>query len=385
MGVLTLTSLIPTIYEALDTVSREQTGFIRSVTIDAMAARAAVNQTVMSPVVGPMAAENLNVGNVPADTPNQTIQNVPVTVTKSRSVPFGITGEENRGLNSAGTTQRINQDRIAQAIRTLANEVEADLGALHVGASRAIGTAAGTPFGTAGVLTDMANARQMMEENGAPLSDLRMVLGSTSANRLRGVQSSLFRVNEAGTDELLRSGTIGNLMGFGIAWSPQVRAAVPVGNGSAYTSSNAVLSVGQTQIPVITGTNAILAGDIITFANDPNQYVVAAGVTGPGTITIAEPGLRVGQAAGTRALTIIAATTRNMFFHRGAIVLAARAPAMPDGGDMADDVLNITDPVSGITFEFCVYRQKRQIRWEVNLAWGVAVVQPRHIGLLIGA
>jgi hypothetical protein len=67
------------------------------------------------------------------------------------------------------------------------------------------------------------------------------------------------------------------------------------------------------------------------------------------------------------------------------MVLAARAPAMPDGGDMADDVLNITDPVSGITFEFCVYRQKRQIRWEVNLAWGVAVVQPRHIGLLIGA
>ena len=45
----------------------------------------------------------------------------------------------------------------------------------------------------------------------------------------------------------------------------------------------------------------------------------------------------------------------------------------------------ITDPVSGISYEFCLYRQKRQIRYEVNLAWGVKAVQPRHIGLLIGA
>lgn len=385
MGVLTLTGLIPTIYAAMDQVSREQTGFIRSVSIDANAARAAVGQAVMSPVVGPMVAEDLTPGNVPADTPNQTINNVQVTVTKSRSVPFGITGEENRGLNSAGTTELVNQQRIAQAIRTLANEVEADLGALHTRASRAIGTAAGTPFGTAGNLTDFASARRLMEENGAPLSDLRMVLGSTSVERLRGVQNTLFRVNEAGSDELLRTGTIGTVQGFGVAWSPQVRAAVPVGTGTSYTTSAATLSVGQTSIPVITGSGTILAGDIITIANDPNQYVVATGVSAPGTIVLQEPGIRVAQASGARNITIVAATTRNMFFHRGAIVLAARAPAMPDGGDSADDVLTITDPVSGIAFEFCVYRQKRQTRWEVNLAWGVAAVQPRHMGLLIGA
>lgn len=385
MGTLTLTNLIPTIYEAMDVVSREQTGFIRNVTVDGQASRAAVNQSVLSPVVGPMTAENLTVGNVPADTPNQTINNVSITITQSRSVPFGITGEENRGLNNAGTTQQVNRDRIAQAIRTLANEVEADLGALHTRASRAIGTAAGTPFGTAGNLSDFASARRMMEENGAPLSDLKMVLGSTSLERLRGVQSTLFRVNEAGSDELLRTGNVGTVQGFGVAWSPQVRAAVTVGTGSGYTTSVATLSVGQTSIPVITGSGTILAGDIITIANDPNQYVVATGVSAPGTITIAEPGLRVAQASGARNITIVAATTRNMFFHRGAMVLAARAPAMPDGGDMADDVMMITDPVSGIAYEFCVYRQKRQIRWEVNLAWGVAAVQPRHMGLLIGA
>lgn len=385
MGVLTLTSLIPTIYEAMDTVSREQTGFIRNVTVDSNAARAAVGQAVLSPVVGPMVAENLTVGNVPADTPNQTINNVSITISKSRSVPFGITGEENRGLNIAGTTSQINRDRIAQALRTLSGEVEADLGALHVSASRANGTAAGTPFGTANNLADFAAARRMMEENGAPLSDLKMVLGSTSLERLRGVQSTLFKVNESGTAELLRTGAVGTVQGFDVAWSPQVRTAVTIGTGAAYTSSAAATTVGQTVIPVITGAGTFLAGDIITMAGDPNQYVVAAALGAPGNLTIAEPGLRVAQGAATRAITFIAATTRNMFFHKGALQLAARAPAMPDGGDMADDVMLISDPVSGIAYEFAIYKQKRQIRWEVNLSWGVAAVQPRHIGLLIGS
>lgn len=385
MGTLTLTGLIPTIYEAMDTVSREQTGFIRNVSMDSGAERAALNQVVMSPVVGPMVAEDLTVGNVPADTPNQTINNVQITISKARSVPFGITGEENRGLNNAGTTQRVNADRIAQAIRTLTSEIEADLGALHTRASRAIGTAAGTPFGTAGDLGDFAAAKRMMEENGAPQTDLKMVLGSTSIERLRGKQNTLFRVNEAGSDELLRTGVVGTVQSFGVAWSPQVRAAVTVGTGASYVTSVAALTVGQTSIPIITGSGTVLAGDIVTFANDPNQYVVATGVAAPGTIVIAEPGLRVAQASASRVMTITAATTRNMFFHRGAIQLAVRAPAMPDGGDMADDVVMVSDPVSGLQLEFAVYKQKRQIRWEVNAAWGVAAVQPRHMGLLIGS
>ena len=110
-----------------------------------------------------------------------------------------------------------------------------------------------------------------------------------------------------------------------------------------------------------------------------------ADVSGGGSIVIAEPGLRVAIAASNTVITTIAATTRNMFFHRSAIQLATRAPAMPDGGDSADDVMIVTDPVSGVAFEFCVYKQKRQVRYEVNLAWGVKMVAPRHCGILIGA
>jgi hypothetical protein len=110
-----------------------------------------------------------------------------------------------------------------------------------------------------------------------------------------------------------------------------------------------------------------------------------ADVSNGGSIVIAEPGLRVAMSTAAKAITVVAATKRSMFFHRSAIQLLTRAPAMPDGGDMADDVLMITDPVTGIAYEFVVYRGKRQVRYEVNLAWGVKMVAPRHSGLLIGA
>ena len=390
MAALTLTSLLPTIYEAMDVVSREMVGFIPAVARDSQAERAALNQTIMSPVVGAMTAEDINVGAYPADTPAQTIGNVSMTISKARSVPFGVTGEENRGLNTAGTMGTINRDRMAQALRTLTNEVDTDLAALHIYASRAYGTYNSTPFGTAADLSDFAQARKILDDNGSPQSDMHMVLGSTAVGNIRGKQSGLFKINEAGTDQLLRFGVLGDVMGFALHNSAATKAAVTAGtnNGSAAVN-NAGYAVGATTLTLASaGTGTIIAGDIITIAGDTNKYLVVTGdadVSGGGSIVIAEPGLRVAIAASQTVITTIAATTRNMFFHRSAIQLATRAPAMPDGGDSADDVMIVTDPVSGIAFEFCVYKQKRQVRYEVNLAWGVKMVAPRHCGILIGA
>ena len=385
MAALTLTSLVPSIYEAMDVVSRELVGFIPAVARDSNAERAALGQSVISPVVGAMAAENLVAAAYAADTPAQTIGNVQMTISKARSVPFGITGEESRGLNSAGTKATINRDRIAQALRTLTNEVESDLAALHVGASRAYGTYNATPFGTAGDLSDFAQSRRILDDNGAPQSDLHMVLGSTAVANIRGKQSGLFKVSEAGTDDLLRRGTLGDVEGFALHNSAQVKTGVTVGTVTATVDATGY-AVGSTSLTLSAAAVALLAGDIITFAGDTNQYVVAEALSGTGgVLKIAEPGLKQAMSAATKAITVVGATTRNMFFQRSAIQLATRAPAMPDEGDAADDVMLVTDPVSGITYEFVIYKQKRQVRYEINLAWGVKMIAPRHCGILIGA
>ncbi|MBV6321908.1 P22 coat - protein 5 family protein [Duganella sp. HSC-15S17] len=389
MGILTLNGLIPTIYEAMDTVSRELVGFIPAVSRDSTAAQAAVGQVVMSPVVGALPAEDLVAAAYADVAPSRTIGNVQMTISKARSVPFGITGEETRGLQSSGTLGTINRDSIVQAFRTLTNEVETDLAALHIYASRAYGTFNVTPFGTAADLSDFAQSRKILDDNGVPQSDLHMVMGSSAVANIRGKQSGLFKVNEAGSDDLLRRGALGSVEGFDLHNSGQVKKAVTAGTGASATTNAAGYAVGATTITLASaGTGAAIAGDIMTVAGDTEKYVIVTGdtdVSNGGTIVIAEPGLQKAIPASATALTLIAATTRNMFFHRSAIQLATRAPAMPEGGDSADDVVLITDPYSGITYEFCLYRGKRSVRWEVNLAWGVKAVAPRHIGLLIGA
>lgn len=388
MGTLTLNSLIPTIYNAMNVIARERVGFIRAVSRDSSAERAALNEVIMSPVVGVMQAEDLAPAAYAADTPNQTIGNVQMAITKARSVPFGITGEETKGLQNAGTLGNINEQRITQALRTLSNEVESDLAALHTKMSRAYGTPGTVPFGTASDLSDFAQTRKILDDNGAPESDLHLVLGTAAIANIRGKQSTLFRVNEAGSDEMLRTGRIAQVEGYDIHSSGQVKQNVVVGTAAASTTNTTGYAAGSTVIGLAAaGTGTYIAGDIVKFAGDPNMYLLVSGdsnTSDGGSIVLAAPGLMQALPGAATAITVVAAATRNMFFQRAAIQLATRSPAMPEGGDDADDVMLVTDPISGITFEFAVYKQKRQVRYEVNLAWGVAAPNPHLGGVLLG-
>jgi hypothetical protein len=73
-----------------------------------------------------------------------------------------------------------------------------------------------------------------------------------------------------------------------------------------------------------------------------------------------------------------------MAFSRSAIILATRAPAVPEEGDLAVDRMLITDPVSGLTFEIAMYMEYRRVRYEVSCAWGCANIKPAHTAILLG-
>lgn len=384
----TLTGLIPTIYNGLDVVSRELIGFIPNVQRDATAESGAVNQTVRSPVVPTIAGENITAGNTPADSGDQTVGYVDLSITKARAFPIRWTGEEQLSVTKDGVINTILSNQFAQAFRAAANEVEADLAALYVASSRAYGTAGTTPFATAADLSDFANANRILDDNGAPASGRSMILGGAARANLEGKHSELFKVNESGdAGALLRQRQQRQLMGFNLGYSGGV-AAVTKGTGASATTNTAGYAIGATVITLASaGTGTILAGDVITFAGDTNKYVVASGdadVSGGGTITLAAPGLRQAIPASATAITLGANYTANMFFSQNALLLAARTPAMPAGGDDADDVTTVTDPISGLVFQIAVYKQYRRIKYEVGLAWGVKCVKPEHCGILLG-
>lgn len=385
----TLTGLIPTLYESLDVVSREGVGFIPAVQRDnGNFARAAVGQTVNVPIVPQVTPVNLVPGVTAPNDGDQVISTVPLTLSRSMSSAIRWNGEEELGLNNNGPgTGSILVNQFAQAFRGLVNQVESDIATAAVkAASRATGTAGSTPFATAANLTDSASLARILDENGAPMGDRHLVLSAPAMQNLRGTQANLFKVNEAGTDDLLRRGTIGQLEGFGLHYSPQVKTIVG-GTGSGFVTG-AAYPIGATIIAVSTGTGTINAGDVVRFAGDTNQYAVVSGTTGPGSITIGVPGLKVAQGASGVAVTIVGSYTPNIAFTRDALVLATRAPALPSFGgqtkDMADDHLKVTDPVSGLTFDVGVYYQFYQVNIRVSLVWGVAVIKQDHIAILEG-
>lgn len=384
----TLTGLVPTIYTGLDVVSRELIGFIPNVMRDATAQSGAVGQTVRSPIVPEISLENITAAATPADSGDQTVGYADVSISKSQAAPIRWTGEEQLSVSQFGQYNRILADQFAQAFRALANAVETDIGALYAKASRAYGSAGSAPFGTASDLTDLSQVNKILDDNGAPASERVLIVDSSARANLEGKHSELFKINESGdAGALLRQRIMRQLQGFTMGYSAGV-AYHTKGTGTGYDiNQGAGESIGQTTLTLDGGTagaSGVKAGDVVTFAGDTNKYVVTTGQSGAtGDIVIAKPGL-LKLAADATEMTIGDSYRANLAFSRNAIVLAARTPAMPAGGDDADDVMNVTDPVSGLTFQVAMYRQYRRVKFEVGLAWGVQMVKPEHCAILLG-
>ena len=377
----TLTPFIKDMNAALDTVSREATGMISAVRRDSNAERAAIGQTIDSFVAPAATAMDITPAVTPPDDGDQTLGNKTIAITKARRVPFRWAGEEELGLNNSGLDPAmIRQDQIKQAMRTLINEIEADLTSLYVDASRATGVAATTPF--VSNLSESADVLEVLINNGAPQDDLQMVISTGAGANLRTL-TQLTKANEAGSDDTLRRGVLLDVHGFAIRESAQIKSHTK-GTGTGYLVNNSPgpYAIGATSIDVDTGSNTILAGDVVTAAGDANKYINGTALSG-GVIVLNEPGLRQTLADGV-ALTVGNNYVANMAFARSAIALATRAPALPKEGDMATDRILITDPETGLTFEVAIYAQYRQVQYELSIAWGFGSLKDEHIAIMLG-
>ncbi len=389
----TLTAIIPDIYAALDTVSRELQGFIPSAMRAPGVERAAVGQSVPYPIAPVQVASDIVPAMQVPEPPDNTVATGFMAITKARKVPWGFTGEEQRALNSGGANGpgylSVQGMIIAQALRTLTNEIEADLSAeAAANASRAYGTAGTTPFAPGGTtpLADVALLRKILDDNGAPLSGRSLIINTAAGANLRSVPN-LTRVNEAGTQMTLRQGELLDLHGFSIKETGQA-VSHTTSTAAGATTNAAGYAVGARTITLASaGTGTITAGEVVTFAGDTNKYVVVTGdtdVSNGGTIVLAEPGLRVAIPAAATAITKTATYTASVGFSMDALHVAMRPPARPAEGDLAVDVMLVTDVRSGVTFEISVYPGYRKMEAEVALAWGMKATKREHIALLLG-
>lgn len=377
-----LTKLIPDLYQNLDEVSRELTGFLPSVARNSSAARAALGESVIVPVSTAMESGNVTPSMTVPEPEDLTMDNVAIQITKSRNVSFGLTGEEFQGVNNGVGANYILGENIKQAVRTLVNEMEKDVAIeAAVGSSRAFGTAGSTPF--ASDLTDAAHIKKILDDNGAPMGGRSLIIDSTAGVNLRSL-TQLTNIGDAGTNMTLRQGELLNLFGFSIKESAGI---YNVAQSSIEGVTLSAAEIGATELTIKAATSGSLkAGDVITIAGDDNKYVVAesnSSLSAGGKIKIAKPGLLHVVADGS-SVTVVAASARNIAFTKNAIQLVTRAPALPAGLDAAIDSYILTDSRSGMAFEVRVYQGYRKMRMEVACAWGVKVIKPEHVATLLG-
>lgn len=377
-----LTDLAADIYRAADVVGREQIGILPSITINSGSEAAALNDTVRSHFTRTPSVGTLTPSMTVPEGTDQTVDNKTLVIDTTAGVPIPWTGEDMKHVSNGAGFETIYGDQIAQAMRAISNQMESAVwAAAYKAASRAHGTSGTTPFGSN--FNEIAEVRQILVDNGMPMDGMSTLAMNTAAGtKLRNL-ASLQKVNEAGSSTLLRQGELLNLQGLMLKESAGVGIHTK-GTGSAYTTNTAGYAVGATAITVITGTGTVLAGDVVTFAGDSNQYVVESGIAAAGTITLAAPGLRQAIPAAATAMTVTNSYTGNLAFHKSAIEIAVRPMADPAGGDAAVDKLLVQDPWSGLVFEIAAYKGFKKAMFLVSCVYGVKAWKSAHIATLKG-
>jgi hypothetical protein len=384
-----LTNLAADIYKAADVVGRELVGFIPASTINSDAsARAAKGGTIRAHFTR---TPSVNSSFAPAMTipegTDQTIDNKTMTVNSYASVQIPWTGEDIKHVNNGSGFESIYGDQVMQAMRAIVNTIEAAAAsAAYVAASRAVGAAGTTPF--ASNHNTIAEVRQVLVDNGCPATDgqISLVLNTAASTNLRNI-AVLQQANTSGTTALLRQGVLLDLQGMMIRESAQIVSHTK-GAGTGYdVDLTAGYAVGDTTIHLDGGTvntTGIKAGDVVTFAGDSNKYIVGTGtVQVEDDIVLNSPGLRA-TLADTVEMTIGNSYTPNVAFHRSALEVAVRAPALPQGGDAAVDIMTVQDPWSGLVFDIAAYRGYMKSMFEVRCLYGVKAWKSQHIATLMG-
>lgn len=213
--------------------------------------------------------------------------------------------------------------------------------------------------------------------------DEEVSLGTVSAQVLQGNFAQAFRsIRNAVEADLAALATSGTIAAMGTAETTpfasdlsdiaQIRKALrkagaPVDGLALVVDPSAFANI-LTKSTVVSNANAnVDSKSVLELAQIPMIY-----------------NMNIGESAGI--ITVDEATdyVANMFFHRNAIQLVARAPKVPSAGDSAFDRTSVVDPATGLVYTISAYKQYKQISYEIGLAWGCAVVKPEWIGILKG-
>ena len=379
----TLTTLAPVLFSAAQLVASEAFGVVDAINSSFDDKAVAIGDKVTVPIAPVATLSDFVAAPATPQGADKTSAEVEVAITASKKTNWHLTGEQLRSLQNGGNDNEWVRQLIAQGMRALRNQAEADCcAAIKERASRAVGTAGTTPF--ASDIDVIAEIRKNLLDNGAPLSDLQLAVNtSASLNMLKlGIVQ---QANVAGSDQERRTGRIGKQFGFDIRES----AGLTLHTAGTVTGHDVDLvagyAKGDTVLNLDGGNGGTMkAGDVFTFAGVPTKYVshtAVAAFTDDHLVTIGKPGLLEATIANDVAITGLGNYTPNLAFERAAVVGIMRPPLMPQNPTIKQMVISDDKGMSYLLLEIAQYGM---VTWELHLAWGFNVVQPEYVITLLG-
>lgn len=319
------------------------------------------------------------VSPTPTDSTEETVQ-IPLNFWRQTD-PVHLTDEE---LNQIDKQAFWLPSKMDEGIKSLANYVNDRIFEEYKGVYGAVGTAGTTPF--ASNVSAATAARKLLHQQLAPKRDRRAVMDFDAEENAISL-SEFSDADKIGTNQVRIEGELGRK--YGLNWFAD--HAVPThtagsASGVLVNDPGATLAVGDKSVPIDTGTGSYVAGDIITFAGDTQQYTVtAASTVASGSVAIS-PGLKAVPANNAAVANPLADHVVNLAFHRDAFAYAQR-PLIISQSDMAlggNMIRSITDPQTGISLRLEVKRLHKLTVWEFDILFGRKLVRPELAVRILG-
>lgn len=318
--------------------------------------------TVEVPLPASIAVRDVAPGATPVAAPDITPDNAIITLDKWKEAPFRLTDKDMmEAMNGTIPMQ------VSSAIASIADQVNADIFALYKEIYGYVGTAGTTPFGSN--TSEATAARKTLTNQKAPMNPRYFVIdpdAEANALDLRAFQDASF----SGSAAAIQEGQINRKLGF--MWvSDQQVPTHTTGGGSGWLVNDAAVAIGDTTVPIDTGSGDPVEGDVFLVAGDTQTYVVESYASN--TITFS-PAAKVAW-ADNAAITFKASHVSNLAFHRDAFAFASR-PLADSANGLGSLIQSAVDPVSGISLRLEVSRQHKQTNWSFDVLYGAKTIRP---------
>lgn len=376
-----LSGIVPKVFSMVLPVLSQEFSLLKNNLKDFSGMAGKTGDTVTIPGYVGSGTSDVVPGAYPAASVDMTPATRTITIDQwKKSDPFRISTQE-------GTTifdkPQLVQRQIQEGVRSLLYGANAYMLGKYTSIYGYSGTAGTNPFATdikpIAALKEICDRQLMTDGN-------RHLLVSLAAQTAALQSDDLRKFLNLGDSEAIRAGRIGNLMGFSVERDQQIPTHTAGTAASAAVKANVAAGLKTIALKGTGATGTFVVGDIITFANHTQTYVVTAAVADASVADTAltfEPAL-VSAVVANEAITVKATHVVNLAFDPGAFGLVMRLPSDDLLGNTNGQHFPLVDPVTGVPILLSHYGVYHAEQWELSMLYGGGVVDPRLAARLAG-